>query len=161
MTIRKKRRCLNLKEEALDTTLQNSLWKKLWTSGKKDYRMNGRMNEFLTSWHMQPRLLWESSCWRPGVPTQILLWGYGCGFIFAGRNSTCKASSGVMTMSKQMIFTPTSVLAKLLPNLAARWTESIICTKGKSKLSFKLQYRAVSQCIWDFRSCGMLRSLGW
>jgi hypothetical protein len=36
----KKRRHWNLKEEALDRTLENSLWKRLWTCRKTDYEMN-------------------------------------------------------------------------------------------------------------------------
>jgi len=34
------RGCWKLKEEALDRTLENSLWKPLWDCRKMDYRMN-------------------------------------------------------------------------------------------------------------------------
>jgi hypothetical protein len=35
-----KRRYWKLKEEALDSTVENSLWKRLWTCRKTDCRMN-------------------------------------------------------------------------------------------------------------------------
>jgi hypothetical protein len=41
MALRKKRRYWKLKEETLARTLENSLWKRLWTCYKTDYGMKG------------------------------------------------------------------------------------------------------------------------